>query len=89
MFPEISLKDINSLYSSDNKPRYDQLVLAFKDKYNSTPDFIARAPGRVDIVGGHLDYNDYPVLPIALETDCLIAVKTNSTPNLEINHLHH
>jgi galactokinase len=77
MFPEVPLKDINSLYSSDNRPRYDLLIASFRNTYNCSPDFIARAPGRVDIVGGHLDYNDYPVLPIALETDCLIAVKIN------------
>lgn len=87
MFLEVPLADINSLYSSDNKPRYEQLIATFLDKYGSKPDFIARAPGRVDIIGGHLDYNDYPVLPIALETDCLIACKTNNSQEVEVNHL--
>lgn len=82
MFLEVPLANINSLYSSDNNPRYSSLISTFTTTYGSKPDFIARAPGRVDIIGGHLDYNDYPVLPIALETDCLIACKINNTQSL-------
>lgn len=66
MFLEVPLSKVNSLYSSDNHPRYQDLISTFIKTYGSKPDFIARAPGRVDIIGGHLDYNDYPVLPIAL-----------------------
>lgn len=87
MFLEVPLDNINSLYSTDNKPRYQDLITHFKKVYGSTPDFIARAPGRVDIIGGHLDYNDYPVLPIALETDCLIACKINNSTSLDVQHM--
>ena len=47
----------------------------FKGIYGSHPDFIARAPGRVNIIGEHIDYEGYGVLPAAIEKDCLIAVK--------------
>ena len=38
------------------KERPRKLVQSFQDKYGSKPAYIARAPGRVSIIGGvHLD----------------------------------
>lgn len=51
----------------------------FEAKYGTKPEFIARAPGRVNIIGEHIDYEGYGVLPAAIEKDCLIAVKPNQT----------
>lgn len=51
------------------------MIKKFELKYNSRPDFIARAPGRVNIIGEHIDYEGYGVLPTAIDKDCLIAFK--------------
>jgi galactokinase len=40
---------------------------AFAKKFGYMPAFIARAPGRVNLLGEHVDYNDGPVLPVALD----------------------
>ena len=32
-----------------------------------------RAPGRVNLIGDHTDYNDGFVLPLAINRDCLVA----------------
>jgi galactokinase len=40
---------------------------AFAKKFGYMPAFIARAPGRVNLLGEHVDYNDGPVLPAALD----------------------
>jgi galactokinase len=52
------------------------VIDAFEARYHSTPD-LARAPGRVNLIGEHTDYNLGLVLPVAIDLDCLVA----SAPN--------
>src|SRR5919202_1521463 len=47
---------------------------AFHERYEGTP-VIVRAPGRVNLIGEHTDYNDGYVLPVAINRDVLIAVR--------------
>lgn len=42
----------------------DQL---FKRHFDKPPTLLSRAPGRVNLLGEHVDYNDGPVLPVALD----------------------
>ena len=46
--------------------------------WNDDPDFISRSPGRVNLLGEHVDYSLYEVLPMAITDDVLIAVKVQS-----------
>lgn len=39
----------------------------FRKTFGSDPEVVASAPGRVNLIGEHLDYNGGQVLPIALE----------------------
>ena len=45
---------------------------------------MARAPGRVNLIGEHTDYNLGFVLPIALEMACYVAVAPNEKAELRI-----
>ena len=54
--------------------RYGDLALAFKNKFGTDPTFFVRAPGRVNLIGEHIDYHGYSVLPMALHQDVVIAV---------------
>lgn len=39
----------------------------FESQFGRRPEFTVRAPGRVNLIGEHTDYNDGFVLPFALE----------------------
>jgi galactokinase len=38
----------------------------FEQRYGARPEFVGRAPGRVNLIGEHTDYNGGLVLPVAL-----------------------
>ncbi|MCC6312124.1 MAG: galactokinase [Trueperaceae bacterium] len=47
----------------------------FEQRFGGTPDFAARAPGRVNIIGEHTDYNHGFVLPMAIERETVIVAR--------------
>lgn len=49
-------------------------VAAFRRRYGAAPTHLVRAPGRVNLIGEHTDYNDGFVLPMALERAAWIAL---------------
>src|SRR3954453_6485193 len=46
----------------------------FRARYGREPDVVASAPGRVNLVGEHTDYNGGEVLPIAISRRTWVAV---------------
>ena len=48
---------------------------AFQSKFNSEPDYFFLAPGRINIIGEHVDYSDGFVLPAAIDKHICFAVK--------------
>lgn len=56
--------------------RWNALLSQFQSIYGQSAGFVARSPGRVNIIGEHIDYSLYSVLPMAITADCLIAVST-------------
>lgn len=55
--------------------RFDHLKSRFSEIYGGDAQFIARSPGRVNLIGEHIDYSLYEVLPMAIAADVLVAVK--------------
>ena len=65
--------------------RDNAMLLKFKELYGTdTGVGVARAPGRVNIIGEHTDYNDGFVLPIAIARDTLVAFKPNGTRDVNV-----
>ncbi|RYN41780.1 Galactokinase [Alternaria arborescens] len=86
-----SLRDI---YPEDALPvetkRWESLLAKFKDLYGKQADFVARSPGRVNIIGEHIDYSLYEVLPMAITADFIMAVAVRPTeekPRIRIANL--
>lgn len=59
-------------------------VQAFKDEFGVNPEIAACAPGRVNLIGEHTDYNDGYVLPMALPLVTVVIGKRNNTSECQI-----
>jgi galactokinase len=53
----------------------DKIIAQFKEVYGSAPDVIARAPGRIEFIGNHTDYNGGTVLGAAIDRGIWVAVR--------------
>ena len=65
--------------------RYDRLLTFYRSSFSGqNPAFIVRAPGRVNLIGEHTDYNGYPVMPMAIDRDVIfvLAPRTDATINI-------
>ena len=49
----------------------------FRQNFGKTPEVLAQAPGRINIIGEHIDYNDGYVMPVAIDKYIRIAAGTN------------
>ncbi|XP_062848099.1 N-acetylgalactosamine kinase [Trichomycterus rosablanca] len=64
--------------------RLQKLKEAFHGKYEEFPLFYVCAPGRVNLIGEHIDYCGYAVLPMAIEQDILAAVSVNNSQIIQL-----
>jgi galactokinase len=65
-------------------PTPSRLAHWFGECYGHEPDLIWHAPGRVNLIGEHTDYNDGLVLPFALARGVLAAVAGREDGLLEV-----
>lgn len=54
---------------------FDAAAALFRDRFGGDPEFVVRAPGRVNLIGEHTDYNDGFVLPMAIDRSVWIALR--------------
>jgi galactokinase len=57
----------------------------FQDQYHRPPRWIAAAPGRVNVIGEHTDYNDGFVLPMAIGHYTVMAADFTKAPSDSIS----
>lgn len=60
----------------------------FSKKFGGEPDCIVRAPGRVNLIGEHTDYNDGFVFPIAIDRDIRIAARRRRDGEVHLHSVH-
>ncbi len=51
------------------------VVAHFTKRFGQPPRWVVRAPGRVNLIGEHTDYNDGFVLPLAIDRAVWIALR--------------
>ena len=63
------------------------LEQSFLTYFNAKPEFIVRAPGRVNLIGEHTDYNGGFVLPMAIDRAVWIALAPRVDSQIHIRSL--
>ena len=56
-------------------PLQGRVIQEFERRFGTPPTFVVRAPGRVNLIGEHTDYNDGFVLPMAIDRAIWIAMR--------------
>jgi len=76
-----SLEEIYDAASLEThtRARYATVRDAFVKAYGREPDAFARSPGRVNLIGEHIDYEGYSVLPMAIGLDTIVAISVNAS----------
>jgi galactokinase len=71
------VSSLDDIYASDSIhdqiQRWQRLLFNFQQTYSQPARFVARSPGRVSIIGEHIDYSLYSVLTMAMTADALLA----------------
>ncbi|CAN6302915.1 unnamed protein product [Urochloa humidicola] len=55
--------------------RFARVGERFQAIYGARPAHFARSPGRVNLIGEHIDYEGYSVLPMAICQDMIVAIR--------------
>lgn len=80
-------QDVNGSIKEIHEKRYYDVMKRFEALYGEKPKFFGRAPGRVNIIGEHIDYCGYSVLPAALDQDMLMAYIPTDDEKITINNM--
>jgi len=64
--------------------RRAQLARRFVQLFDASPTHITRAPGRVNLIGEHTDYNEGFVLPVAIDRAAYVAARPRSDRRLRL-----
>lgn len=64
-----------------------QITEHFRQTFGENPAFIVRAPGRVNLIGEHTDYNDGFVMPMAIDRAVWIALRPRTDRRVHIEAL--
>jgi galactokinase len=58
----------------------ERAIAAYRERFGEEPRWLSAAPGRVNLIGEHTDYNDGFVLPMAIEGQTAIAAGPSDEP---------
>lgn len=64
-----------------------RVTATFEERYGDAPTSVATAPGRVNLLGGHVDYNGGVVLPAAIDRHTVVAARPRDDDRLRVYSL--
>lgn len=65
---------MKGIHTHEREP-VDRAIRAFQERFAESPTHLAIAPGRVNLIGEHIDYSGGVVLPLAIERVCVAAAR--------------
>lgn len=65
----------------------ERVEAEFVSRFGAPPEMLVRAPGRVNLIGEHTDYNDGFVLPLAIDRELWIALRPRSDGRVSVHSL--
>ena len=66
------------MQTTKNNNLIEETIQHFSNTYLDKPNFISMAPGRVNIIGEHTDYNDGLAMPAAIDRYVCVAIRKNN-----------
>ncbi len=65
----------------------DDVKSEFSRRYGEDPALVVRAPGRVNLIGGHTDYNEGYVLPLTINRATYIALRPREDGHVTVHSM--
>lgn len=63
----------------------ERAALLFAERFGRAPEGVAYAPGRVNLIGEHTDYNEGFVLPTAIDRGIAVAFRRSEGPSVFVS----
>ena len=73
--------------SKAESSKLEDIGLRFAEVFGGEPAAVVRAPGRVNLIGEHTDYNDGYVLPVAIDRTIVVAAAPRDDRQVVIHAL--
>ncbi|MBT4484974.1 MAG: galactokinase [Candidatus Latescibacteria bacterium] len=64
----------------------NEIIKDFVGCFKTQPTVLIKAPGRVNLIGEHTDYNGFPVLPVSIPFVITVAASPRPDKNIHINN---
>lgn len=65
-------------------PRAERVLTAFRERFGRDPEVLVRSPGRVALLGAHIDYQEAKVLPAAIDKAVFLAAGSGPAGRLRL-----
>lgn len=73
-------------FALHEQPVAERAIATFRSQFGDEPTHLAIAPGRVNLIGEHIDYSGGVVLPVAIERVCIAAARQR--PSAAVSRLY-